>query len=366
MTTISLCMIVKNEEAVLRRCLDSVRDVMDEIIIVDTGSSDRTKEIAAEYTTHIYDFVWIDDFSAARNYAFSKGTMEYCMWLDADDILLPADRDKLKALKEELDPSIDIVLMKYNMGMQDDGSIYSSFLRERLIKQGKNYRWYDPVHEYVLFKEHFLVSDIGITHKKMSKPTMRNLEIFEKYVANGNELTERNWFYFARELCNVKRYDQAIYYYKKFLDTTEGLTSNYLDACMDLATCYEAKGDEKNQIRSLLRYMEFDGPRPEIYCKLGYIYKEKKQYSKAISWFILAPSLPKPESSWGAVNHFYWDYIPYMELCSCHYRLGDIQKAIYYNEKAAEARPDEPKIIHNRLFLGTMKQKLMERAEVPK
>ena len=70
MITISLCMIVKNEEKILARCLDSVADLMDEIIIVDTGSADRTKDIAARYTKHIYDFQWVDDFSAARNYAF--------------------------------------------------------------------------------------------------------------------------------------------------------------------------------------------------------------------------------------------------------------------------------------------------------
>ena len=77
MITISLCMIVKNEERILSRCLDSVKDLVDEIIIVDTGSTDATKRIAAEYTDKIYDFAWIDDFSAARNFAFSKASKEY-------------------------------------------------------------------------------------------------------------------------------------------------------------------------------------------------------------------------------------------------------------------------------------------------
>ena len=67
MITISVCMIVKNEERVLERCLDSLRGLMDELIIVDTGSADRTKEIAARYTDKIYDFAWVGDFSAARN-----------------------------------------------------------------------------------------------------------------------------------------------------------------------------------------------------------------------------------------------------------------------------------------------------------
>ena len=74
MPTISLCMIVKNEENVLDRCLSSIADLMDEIIIVDTGSTDRTKEIASKYTDLIYDFPWINDFSAARNFSFSKAT----------------------------------------------------------------------------------------------------------------------------------------------------------------------------------------------------------------------------------------------------------------------------------------------------
>lgn len=77
MITISLCMIVKNEESVLARCLDSVRHLVDEIIIVDTGSTDRTKEIAQGYGARIIDFPWNDDFSAARNFAFSHATMDY-------------------------------------------------------------------------------------------------------------------------------------------------------------------------------------------------------------------------------------------------------------------------------------------------
>ena len=75
MITISLCMIVKNEEAVLARCLDSVKEVVDEIVIVDTGSTDKTKEIAAQYTDLVYDFAWDDNFSAARNASFARATV---------------------------------------------------------------------------------------------------------------------------------------------------------------------------------------------------------------------------------------------------------------------------------------------------
>ena len=95
----SLCMIVKNEEAVLRECLDSIKELMDEIIIVDTGSTDGTKEIAAEYTPYVYDYQWTDDFAAARNFAFSKATGDYIYSADADEYLDEENRVKFKALK---------------------------------------------------------------------------------------------------------------------------------------------------------------------------------------------------------------------------------------------------------------------------
>ena len=109
MITISLCMIVKNEEDTLGRCLDSIKGLIDEVVIVDTGSTDRTKDIAKEYTDKIFDFEWIDDFSAARNYSFSKATMDYILWLDADDIFMEIDLEKLKELKETLDSDTDAV-----------------------------------------------------------------------------------------------------------------------------------------------------------------------------------------------------------------------------------------------------------------
>ena len=114
-------MIVRDEEAVLARCLDSVRGAVDEIIIVDTGSTDRTRQIAARYTGRVYDFAWIDDFSAARNFAFSKAAMEFSMWLDADDVLLPEDRAAFLALKETLPDDVDAVMMRYHTAFDEQG-----------------------------------------------------------------------------------------------------------------------------------------------------------------------------------------------------------------------------------------------------
>jgi glycosyltransferase involved in cell wall biosynthesis len=100
--SVSLTMIVKNEEANLPHCLASVEGIFDEIVVVDTGSTDQTKEVASEFGAKVFDFEWIDNFAAARNEALSHATGDYIFWLDADDVVEPGQRDKLVALLARL------------------------------------------------------------------------------------------------------------------------------------------------------------------------------------------------------------------------------------------------------------------------
>ena len=96
---ISLCMIVKDEEALLGRCLESAKSLADEIVIVDTGSADKTVELARRYTDAVYFLPWQGDFSHARNFSFSKATGDYLLWLDADDVIdKNADMGALRAI----------------------------------------------------------------------------------------------------------------------------------------------------------------------------------------------------------------------------------------------------------------------------
>ena len=94
--TISLCMITKNEEKFLELCLNSVKSIVDEIIIVDTGSTDKTKEIAKKFNAKIIDFKWIDDFSAAKNESLKHATRDWVLVLDADEVIEKKDLDKIK------------------------------------------------------------------------------------------------------------------------------------------------------------------------------------------------------------------------------------------------------------------------------
>ena len=165
MATFSLCMIVKNEEKVLARCLDSICDLMDEIIIVDTGSGDRTKEIAGRYTDRVYDFEWTGSFSDARNFSFSLAGCDYIYCADADEVLDGENREKLRILKETILPQVEIVQMYYGNQLCH-GTVYNfdRELRPRLFKRLRTFEWIEPVHETVRLLPVVFDSDIEITH----------------------------------------------------------------------------------------------------------------------------------------------------------------------------------------------------------
>ncbi len=363
MISISLCMIVKNEEDTLARCLITVKDIVDEIIIIDTGSTDKTKEIAWLFTDKIYDFKWINDFSAARNFSFSKATKDYVFWLDADDAILEPDRMKLKKLKETLDPKIDVVMMNYNYSFDSEGNVLLSHFRERLLKRSKNFQWNDPIHEYISFGGNVLNTDITITHKKTHSNNWRNLTILESMMAEGKEFSPRNMFYYAREKFNVGEYDDAIEYFNKHLDSEKGLPADNIVSCIHLAKAYRFKKDRKNMLKALLRSFEYDIPKAEICCLLGYYYKDAEDYSRAAFWFELALNLEKPENKWGPVLHEYWGFVPCFELGVCNFKMQSIDKAILYNNRAEEFRPGHPSVLQNRQLFETVRNKLSEAAK---
>ncbi len=351
MVTISLCMIVKNEEDVLGRCLNCVIDIVDEIIIVDTGSIDNTKQIAQKYTDKIYDFQWIDDFSAARNFSYANATMDYIFWLDADDIILEEDREKLKKLKQSLSQKVDHVMMMYNTGFDANGKVTVSYFRERLSKRVNNSKWMEPVHECLIIGGNIINTDICITHKKEHGTIPgRNISIYKKLLSRGTPLSPRGLFYYARELYQNNFIEDAINYFNQFLDTEKGWVEDNISTCFDLSKCYAIKGDKKSMLKTLLRSFEYDTPRAEICCNIGTYFFEDSNYNKAIFWYKLASDLDKPVNSWGFISHDYWGYIPNVQLCVCYDKLGNIEEAIKYNNKAAEYKPNSPAVLANKSY----------------
>lgn len=353
MITISVCMIVKNEEEVLGRCLDCVKQFADEIIIVDTGSSDKTKEIALGYTDHVYDFVWCDDFGKARNYSFLKATKDYCMWLDADDIITAENIEKIKKLKIDLDPINSIVMMKYHTAYDEKGIPTFSYYRERLIKREAHSQWEGVIHEVIPLNGRLLYQDIAISHKKLKQGDKnRNLRIFETLLHKGRTLNPRELFYYARELYYHERYEDAIHAFRTFLDDKEGWLENNIDACEMMGYCFYRLQDEDNALLSFFQSFLYDQPRSELCCDIGKHFFDRMEYKMAIYWYEQARICPFDETSGAFVRYDCYDYIPCIQLCVCYYQLGDIKKAIMYNDLAGTFKQTKEYEANKKFFLS--------------
>jgi tetratricopeptide (TPR) repeat protein len=184
-------MIVKDEEAHLPSCLSSVADLVDEIVVVDTGSADGTRAVAQRFGARVVDFPWGDDFSAARNASLQQATGQWIFWLDADDRLDEAARDRLRALFAGLGDTNDAWLMRC-LSAQDAGTGSGVLVDQvRLFRNHPEIRWQHPVHEQILPAIQRLggevrPSDVVICHEGYRDPeqfrgkVQRNLRILEQ------------------------------------------------------------------------------------------------------------------------------------------------------------------------------------------
>lgn len=290
MVTISVCMIVKNEEAVLARCLDSLKDIAEEIIIVDTGSTDRTKEIASAYTHKIYDFPWVNDFSAARNFAFSKATMDYIYSADADEVLEEADRRKFLTLKQVLLPEIEIVEMIY-VNPKDCNMVYN-YIREprpKLFKRLREFRWIDPIHETVALDPLVYSSDIEIQHLPVSMHSGRDFQAFCRELKKNGRLSERLYSMYAKELYisgNKEDFATAVSWFLQRLEQPGLSAEARAEAVCVLIKHYALQKEyEKLLSAALLEVAVNPSPAAEVFYLLGEYYEETGQEEEALFWY---------------------------------------------------------------------------------
>jgi len=230
--SLSLCLIVKNEERNLRQVLGNAHLYADEIVIVDTGSTDKTKEIASEYTKNIYDFVWCDNFSAARNFAISKCTKDFIIWLDADDMILDADAVNIKKIFEQ-SPLADVYLLPYFYEYHANGKSSTVIPRERIFRNNKQFSFIYPVHEILHVAEGAIRRAIAIPiyhkHTKQTefiKHCRRNLALLLAAVkAEHYKEDMRLWWSLAAEYSKLEEYEKSLnIYYMAVAKKTRNLS----------------------------------------------------------------------------------------------------------------------------------------------
>ncbi|MCS6853016.1 MAG: glycosyltransferase [Gemmataceae bacterium] len=211
---VSLCMIVKNEEANLLECLECVRGLVDEMVVVDTGSTDRTREVAASLGARVYDFPWIDDFSAARNEGLRHATGDWIFWLDADDRLDTENQARFQRQVETLPDEHVVFMMKCLLSLEGDGGQPIVADHPRLFRRRPDVRWKYRVHEQILpaiLQTGGVVrwSDVVIRHAGyqsaavQQQKRLRNQRLLEREVAENPDdpflLFHLGWLYQSQQ-----------------------------------------------------------------------------------------------------------------------------------------------------------------------
>ncbi|MFC4807987.1 glycosyltransferase [Paenibacillus sp. GCM10023250] len=353
MITVSLCMIVKDEEHVLGRCLASVHDLVDEIIIVDTGSSDRTKEIAATYTNRIFDFPWRDDFAAARNFSFEQATMDYIMWLDADDVLYEKDRGKFAGLKQALSWEPDAIICDYHLAFDMAGHATTISRRYRLVKRSQGYRWHNPIHEYLdVTGGKALDTDIAVSHHREGDHSARNMRIMQQWMERGGKLEGRNLYFYANELLDQRRYQEAAECYETYFREPTGYREDRIAACGKLAECYHHLGRKEKKLDSLFKAFHYDVPHADSCCTIAGCFEERGEWALAIYWYSRALESRQAEGYMGVVNVAYQTWLPHVQLCLCFAKLGHLREAYEHNEHALSYLPGEANLLENKRRLA--------------
>lgn len=328
MISITCCLIVKNEEAVLARCLESLKGLVDETVIVDTGSTDRTKEIALQYTDKVYDFAWTDDFSAARNFSFSFATKDYIYAADADEVIDEENRHRFKILKETLLPEIEIVQMMYCNQLQYNTTYnYDRELRPKLYKRLRQFVWVDPLHESVRREPVVFDSDVEIIHMPAGDHSERDFRTFLRAIRVWGGLSKKLRDMYARELYIAggdEDFLAAAPYFTE-LSEKEGLDIEELKICQCIISRAARLGkDERTFIKAALKLLALGNINSEICCELGEYYYGLSDFKEAMIWYYNAAFEAKP-----VLGIKYGHEYPLDRLIECSTALGD--------EKSAEA-----------------------------
>ena len=237
---LSVSMIVKNEESCLKKALESVKDA-DEIIIVDTGSTDKTVDIAKAYTNKVYygkDYLWRDNFAFSRNQSLEKCTGDWILIVDADEYFEPGTITKLKKIIKENPNYKGITVKAWNSSKQ-----YFEVIRA--FKRTPEAKWFGRVHNYLnVFDNQGFHSDINLyfstSLSHLADPD-RQIRILS-LVIRENPKVSREKYYLAREYFVRGDWNLAIYYYEWYMETTN-FPAEMTDAYLQLGYAYYNSGN---------------------------------------------------------------------------------------------------------------------------
>lgn len=333
---LSLCVIVRDEAVALPLMLESAKDFVDEIVIVDTGSTDGTPDVARRYTDKVFFREWDNSFANARNFSLEQATGEWILILDADETL---DRPTWFGVRDYLATvATDMQAVMPTMVMcTDSGVPYQEFLCERIVRNDPSVRFSGEMHNWleVTPEARISIPNVRIIHNRGVKPAAQRAKradqrlemaeaIFLPKIAE-NPKDRRSIFYLAGTYFDSNRYEDAIKWYTEYLQVSDWAEERY-QAALLLGYALISTGQRDRARNVIAAYTVDNYRRAEAYCVLGDLALGKGDFAEAESWYKQASLKSKPaDPMFVEVDAHTWR--PLAGLFKTYASTGDIGKA---------------------------------------
>lgn len=358
---ISACLIVKNEEELLPRCLNSIKNAVDEIVVVDTGSTDNTVTIANNFGAKIYHHSWNDSFSEARNHCLKYASGDWILQIDADEELEQADIFKLKSAVNN--PKYNAIAVAIQSTIKDN---YHTFYNIRIFRRGKGF-YQGMIHEQIIIEGNRLSTDIRLYHhgynldlNKMKEKWQRTTRLLQIQLEQ-NTYDSFAWFNLIRNYRTQELFDDGIFAGEKALailtpDTcikrlgTSINIQHYAMITYETANCYlhrAATAKAKELCYNALSKLKADGSTPEnidLLFTLACAYLKEGSYQKAIEHFnrflyLREWQFNNMDTNSLMIDTLGYDYAAHNGIGYCLGNLGQWDIAINHLEKAIAINP---------------------------
>lgn len=344
---LSLCMIVKNEEETLEACLKSATEIVSEIIVVDTGSTDKTKEIAYKFTDKVYDFKWCNDFSKARNFSLSKATNDYVLILDADEVINNYDVESIRQFCKSGNEKIVGRIKRINEYEDNYGEKKYIERVNRLFN--KSYYLYEGIiHEQVVskFKGKYSTENINLVANhigysqevlKRTNKIQRNIELL-KEALKANKRDSYIHYQLGKSYFMGKDYKNAYNSFSEALPLIDNYNYEYAE---DLIESYGYTLINLNLFKEALQLLEYEKyykNYPDFSFLLGLIYMNNGNFKEAVERFLRCTEFD--DGKFEGITSF----LPYYNIGVIYECLGFMEEANKYYKSCGKYTPAKIRI----------------------
>lgn len=372
--TVSVALIVRDEAGTLQPCLESIKNLVDEIVVlVDDRTTDNSFEIAKQYATFVEEFTWKDDFAGARNKAISYCTSEWILIMDGHEVLHPKSYPVLTNVLERVLPGGDLAstgrfdafVYMDPKGIDIDHMVPKTFFLQPRLFLREKYHYKGRVHNYIVANDEEVkkrdirpVNELVFVHHRSEEQDAfrkaerreNNIRILQEDVKEDPK-NPRPYFYIAQTYYEVDEYDKALVAYQQYLDRSRWKPER-AHALLMMATIYAEKKEYVTAIDCCMKGIEEDWERPELYLTLGDIAYDRKDFYQAQHWYSAAKEM-KPPMNGMFLHGAAYTYAPYVKLAKLASTVGEWMEALQNAEKALELGADEPDMTEKMLVWKT-------------